>query len=63
MKIGFLCVFLHPEMKKIVLVILTLIALPSNSIAQLVPLVSKESNVLSLDINRIYDYNQYAPCR
>lgn len=63
MKIGFLCVFLHPEMKKIVLVILTLIALPSNSIAQLVPLVSKESNVLSLDINRIYDYNQYEKSR
>lgn len=52
-------VFLHSKMKKFVLITLAFIALVPSGMAQLVPLVSGERNVLSLDLNRLYSYNRY----
>jgi hypothetical protein len=46
-------------MKKFVLITLAFIALVPSGMAQLVPLVSGERNVLSLDLNRLYSYNRY----
>lgn len=50
-------------MKKTLLIILTFIALLPNGMAQLVPLVSGTENTLSLDLDRVYSYNQYEKSR
>lgn len=50
-------------MKKIVLITMALIALLPSSMAQLIPLASGVRNTLSLDINSIFNYNQYEKSR
>ena len=50
-------------MKKSLFLILTLIALCPSGMAQLVPLVSGSGNELSLDLGRVYNYNQYEKSR
>lgn len=63
-KIGFLCVTLHTVMRRTLLFALTLITLPMSTMAQLIPLLPEGSkNELWLDLDRIYDYNQYEKSR
>lgn len=50
-------------MKKIILIALFTILLLPSGMAQLVPLISGESNELSLDLNRLYNYNLYEKSR
>ena len=50
-------------MKRIVLLALALIALMPSGMAQLLPLISGERNVLSLDLSHLYNYNQYEKSR
>lgn len=60
MKSWIFFVILHFVMRKIVLTILTLIALQPSGMAQLIPLLPSEyKNRLYLDFNRLYNYNRY----